>query len=54
MSSTYYVTKTPKGHWALTHAAPGWITPLGSFPQRKQAVLTARLLAGRGGKVVVK
>lgn len=53
--SFYQISKSPvSGHWWLNHVTPGWITPLGAFPKRKQALTTARLLAGRRGKVVVK
>jgi hypothetical protein len=50
----YLVTKLSKGRWALTYAVPGWLTPLGIYKERKAAVLTARLLAGRNGKVSIQ
>ncbi|MGV1762782.1 hypothetical protein [Rhizobium rhizogenes] len=52
--STYVISKNAKGQWPLAHHQPGWITPLGSFPKRKQALLTARVLAGRLSKVEVR
>jgi hypothetical protein len=53
--SFYQISKSrTKGNWNLNHVGTGRITPLGSFPKRKQALTTARLLAGRNGKVVVK
>ena len=55
MSNGHYEIRKNKerGHWDLTHVGPGWITPLGKYSKRKAALLTARLLAGRRGRVVV-
>jgi hypothetical protein len=51
---TYEIRKNRQlGHWNLTVINPGWITPLGKFAKRKEAIIHARLLAGRRGRVVV-
>jgi hypothetical protein len=52
--SLYIVTKATTGRWAITHVAPGWHTPIGEHKSRKAAILTARLLAGRAGKVEIR
>ncbi|TCV62292.1 hypothetical protein [Neorhizobium sp. S3-V5DH] len=55
MTKGYYeVRKNEKlGHWLLTHIGMGWMTPMGKFKKRKEAILRARVFAGRRGKVVV-
>lgn len=54
MSGHYEIHKNTKTEqWEIAHVGPGWITPLGKFPKRKQALMTARLLAGRRGVVKV-
>lgn len=54
MKGHYEIRKSAAtGKWHVAHIGPGWLTPLGSYAQRKQALMTARLLAGRRGKVVV-
>lgn len=53
--STYVVLKLAPGRFQLLHNQPGWGgTHLGFYSKRKAAVTTARVLAGRTGKVVVK
>jgi len=53
--SLYYVTKVASGRWQLTHNQPGWTgNHIGFYPSRKAAILTARLLAGRAGKVEIR
>jgi hypothetical protein len=40
--------------WCIARVYPGWLSPIGGhYKSRKQALLTARLLAGWAGKVVV-
>jgi hypothetical protein len=53
--STYVIAKLAPGRWELRHNQPGWIgTHIGFFSQRKKAEVTARVLAGRTGKVLVQ
>lgn len=54
--SLYAISKDPgSGKWHVSHIVPGWITPIGGpYGKRKEAITVARLLAGRGGKVVIR
>jgi hypothetical protein len=53
--STYVISKVASGKWELRHNQPGWIgTHLGFYTKRTAAVTTARVLAGRTGKVLVQ
>ncbi len=53
--STYTITKVAKGRFELTHNQPGWIgSHIGFYPSLKKAEVTAQVLAGRSGKVVVQ
>ncbi|MBY5581873.1 hypothetical protein [Rhizobium leguminosarum] len=53
--STYVIAKVAPSKWEITHSQPGWIgTHIGFYSKRKAAETTARVLAGRMGKVVIK
>jgi hypothetical protein len=53
--STYVVAKVAPGRWELRYSQPGWIEAhLGFYTKRKKAEVTARVLAGRTGKVVIQ
>ncbi|WP_164813879.1 hypothetical protein [Sinorhizobium medicae] len=54
--SHYEINKSAKsGKWHVSHVNPGWITPIGGpYGKRREAITVARLLAGRGGKVVIR
>lgn len=50
---TYYVTKGPRGLWEVSTDPGVPAMPGGVFRVRADAVRTARLLAGWGGKVEI-
>lgn len=56
MSQTYAVTKTERGYVLTVETVVGtWIhkpTQLGVHPTKRAALTVARLLAGRGGRVM--
>jgi hypothetical protein len=53
--STYVIAKVSRNKWELRHSQPGWIgTHIGFYPSSKKAEVTARVLAGRTGKVVIQ
>ncbi|MBY5849807.1 hypothetical protein HFN51_04445 [Rhizobium leguminosarum] len=52
---TYVIAKVAAGRWELTCNQPGWVgNHIGFYSKRKAAETTARVLAGRSGKVVVQ
>ncbi len=52
--SLYQISKNERGRWCLAHVQPGWITALGTYKKRREAITVARVLAGRTGKVVIQ
>ena len=50
----YWISKNPKGKWEIARHGGGSVTPaIGTYPSKKAAITTARLLAGRAGKVFI-